>query len=132
MNNHLVREQQFLCYHGWPRSQKLGCAGGPSSSTNTSMTANSAPSRAAGSVGRKPETWRATKLLCQIPSIGPIGAALLIALIQTPHRFRTKRQLWNYSGLGIETHGSAEIPLRGRAATTSQETAAALWPEPQP
>ncbi len=27
---------------------------------------------------------KATKLLCQIPSIGPIRAALLIALIQTP------------------------------------------------
>jgi transposase len=35
----------------------------------------------------------AMKWLCQIPSIGPIRAALLIALIQTPHRFRTKRQL---------------------------------------
>lgn len=33
---------------------------------------------------------KATKLLRQIPSIGPIRAALLIALIQTPHRFRTK------------------------------------------
>jgi transposase len=50
----------------------------------------------------------ATKLLREIPSIGPIRAALLIALIQTPHRFRTKRQLWTYSGLGIETHDSAE------------------------
>ena len=43
---------------------------------------------------------RAWKLLGQIPFIGPIRAALLIALIQTPHRFRTKRQLWTYSGLG--------------------------------
>ena len=48
------------------------------------------------------------KLLRQIPSIGPIRAALLIALIQTPHRFRTKRQLWAYSGLAIETHDSAQ------------------------
>jgi transposase len=47
----------------------------------------------------------ATKLLRQVPSIGPIRAALLIALIQTPHRFRTKRQLWTYSGLAIETDG---------------------------
>ena len=31
----------------------------------------------------------ATKVLRQIPYIGPIRAALLIALIQTPHRFRT-------------------------------------------
>ena len=50
----------------------------------------------------------ARKLLRQIPFIGPIRAALLIALIQTPHRFRTKRQLWTYSGFGIETHSSAE------------------------
>lgn len=50
----------------------------------------------------------ASKLLRGIPSIGPIRAALLIALIQTPHRFRTKRQLWSYSGFGIETHSSAE------------------------
>jgi len=50
----------------------------------------------------------ATKLLRQIPCIGPIRAALLIALIQTPYRFRTKRQLWAYSGLAIETHSSGE------------------------
>jgi transposase len=50
----------------------------------------------------------ATKLLRQIPSIGPIRTALLIALIQTPHRFRTKRQLWTYSGLAVETRDSAQ------------------------
>lgn len=55
--------------------------------------------------GQKQKAW---KLLRQIPGIGPIRAVLLIALIQTPHRFRTKRQLWTYSGLGIETHGSAQ------------------------
>jgi len=31
-----------------------------------------------------------------------------MARIQTPHRFRTKRQLWTYSGLGLETHDSAQ------------------------
>jgi len=51
---------------------------------------------------------KASKLLCQIPSIGPIRAALLIAILQTPHRFRTKRQLWAYGGLRIETHSSAD------------------------
>jgi transposase len=49
-----------------------------------------------------------TKLLRRIPSIGPIRAAQLIALMQTPDRFRTKRQLWAYSGLAIETHSSGE------------------------
>jgi transposase len=51
---------------------------------------------------------KASKLLCEIPSIGPIHAALLIAILQTPHRFRSKRQLWAYGGLGIETHSSAD------------------------
>ena len=50
----------------------------------------------------------ATKLLRQISGIGPLRAAHLVALMQTPHRFRTKRQLWNYSGLGLETHDSAQ------------------------
>ncbi len=50
----------------------------------------------------------ATKLLRQIPAIGPIRAVLLVALIQTPHRFRTKRQLWPYSGLALETRNSGE------------------------
>jgi transposase len=53
----------------------------------------------------------ATKLLRQIPGIGPLRAAHLVALMQTPHRFRTKRQLWNYSGLGLETHGSAQYRI---------------------
>jgi len=56
----------------------------------------------------------AVKLLRQIPSIGPIRAALLVALMQTPYRFRTKRQLWAYIGLALKTHTSGEYrSLRG-------------------
>lgn len=47
-------------------------------------------------------------VLQQIPVVGPIRAALLIALIQTPHRFRTKRLLWTYSGLAVKTESSAD------------------------
>ena len=50
----------------------------------------------------------AARLLRQIPCIGPIRAALLIALIQTPYRFRTKRQLWAYCGLALAIRSSAE------------------------
>jgi len=50
----------------------------------------------------------AMRLLRQIPAIGPIRAALLIALIQTPNRFRTKRQLWAYCGLALRTYTSGE------------------------
>jgi transposase len=40
--------------------------------------------------------------------MGPIRAAVLIGIVQTPHRFRTKRQLWTFSGFGIETHSSGD------------------------
>src|SRR5271169_6099117 len=60
--------------------------------------------------GRKHE---AMKLLRQIPSIGPIRSVLLVALLQTPHRFRTKRQLWSYSGLALETRNSGEYRIEG-------------------
>ena len=57
----------------------------------------------------------AVKLLRQIPYLGPIRSALLVALLETPHRFRTKRQLWAYSGFGLETHDSGEYRyVRGR------------------
>ena len=48
------------------------------------------------------------RLLRQIPAIGPIRAALLIALMQTPNRLRTKRQLWAYCGLALRTYTSGE------------------------
>jgi transposase len=59
---------------------------------------------------KKHKAW---KLLCQIPSIGPIRAAVLLGILQTPHRFRTKRQLWTYGGVGIETHSSADHGVVG-------------------
>src|SRR5712671_6639155 len=54
---------------------------------------------------KKHQAW---KRLCEIPSIGPIRAAVLLGILQTPHRFRTKRQLWTYGGVGIETSSSAD------------------------
>jgi transposase len=55
----------------------------------------------------------AQQLLRQIPLLGPIRVALLIALLQTPHRFRTKRQLWAYSGLALRTRTSGEYRFTG-------------------
>jgi transposase len=54
---------------------------------------------------KKQPAW---KRLCQIPSMGPIRAAVLMGILQTPHRFRTKRPLWKYIGFAIETHSSAD------------------------
>jgi transposase len=64
---------------------------------------------------RESSKHAAVKLLRQIPSIGPIRAALLVALLQTPHRFRTKRQLWAYSGFAVQTHDSGQYRyVRGK------------------
>ena len=54
---------------------------------------------------KKHKAW---KRLCEIPAIGPIRAAVLLGILQTPHRFRSKRPLWNYGGLAIEMHSSAD------------------------
>jgi transposase len=50
----------------------------------------------------------AAKRLRTVPFLGPIRAALLIGKVQTPHRFRTKRQFWAYCGLALETRTSAD------------------------
>jgi hypothetical protein len=64
---------------------------------------------------RETHKHAAVKLLRQIPAIGPIRSALLVALLQTPHRFRSKRQLWAYSGFAVETHDSGEYrSVRGK------------------
>jgi hypothetical protein len=56
--------------------------------------------------GGKHSAWESLR---QIPFLGPIRAALILAILQTPHRFRTKRQLWTYIGIGIETHSSVSL-----------------------
>ena len=51
--------------------------------------------------GKKHQAW---KRLCQIPSAWVRSGQLYYwAFWHTAHRFRTKRQLWTYSGFGIAT-----------------------------
>lgn len=59
--------------------------------------------------GRK---HRAVTLLSSIPQMGPVRSAQVAAALDTPHRFRTRSQLWSYSGLAVVTHMSAEYELR--------------------
>ena len=61
-------------------------------------------------------------VLRAIPFLGPVRVALLLATMQTPWRFRTKRHLWAYAGLAVVTRTSAEYvfhdnrPVRRRRA----------------
>ena len=50
-------------------------------------------------------------LLRTIPFLGPVRVALLLATLQTPWRFRTKRHLWAYAGLAVVTRTTAEYEL---------------------
>ena len=52
-------------------------------------------------------------MLQTIPFLGPVRVALLLATMQTPWRFRTKRHLWAYAGLAVVTRASAEYELPG-------------------
>jgi len=53
------------------------------------------------------------KVLRSIPFFGPIRVALILAIIGTPFRFRTKRNLWPYVGLAVVTRSSADQEFRG-------------------
>lgn len=48
------------------------------------------------------------KRLATAPGIGLVRSGQIVAVMVTPWRFRTKRQLWAYSGLGIVTRSSSD------------------------
>jgi transposase len=55
---------------------------------------------------------RAVGLLRTIPQLGPVRAAMIVATVDTPHRFRTKRQFWSYVGLAVVTRTSSEYEMK--------------------
>ena len=57
---------------------------------------------------RRDPAW---SVLRTIPFFGPVRVALLLATMQTPWRFRTKRNLWAYAGLAVVTRSSADYTL---------------------
>ena len=66
--------------------------------------------RALLAAARRQPAW---PVLRAIPGLGLVRVALLLAVLQTPWRFRTKRNLWAYAGLAITTRGTAEYQLVG-------------------
>ena len=54
---------------------------------------------------RRQSGW---KVLRSIPYLGPIRVAQILAIVRTPYRFRTKRNLWPYVGLAVVTRTSAD------------------------
>jgi hypothetical protein len=70
-------------------------------------------SRAKMAMLREAQHDRAWVVLRTIPFHGPLRVALFLATMQTPWRFRTKRQLWAYAGLAVVTRASAEYEMQG-------------------
>lgn len=57
---------------------------------------------------RRDPAW---PVLRSLPFLGPVRVALLLATLQTPWRFRTKRNLWAYAGLAVVTRSSADYVI---------------------
>jgi transposase len=49
-----------------------------------------------------------SRVLETCPGLGPIRVALILPVVITPDRFRTARQFWAYSGLGIVMQSSSD------------------------
>lgn len=46
--------------------------------------------------------------LMSVPRLGPVSVSQLLAIVGTPHRFRSKRQFWSYVGLAVVTRSTAD------------------------
>lgn len=57
---------------------------------------------------RRDPAWACLR---RIPFLGPVRVAMLLAVVQTPWRFRNKRNLWSYAGLAVVTHSSSDYQL---------------------
>ena len=67
---------------------------------------------------------KASKLLMGVPRLGQVRVAQIIATVDTPHRFRTKRQFWAYLGLAVVMRTSAEYRVEGLAVQKSKRAPA--------
>ena len=61
------------------------------------------------------------KRLATAPGIAAVRAGQIVAIVVTPHRFRTKRQFWSYSGLAVVTTVSAEWEKNSRHEWTRRK-----------
>ncbi len=61
------------------------------------------------------------KVLQSVPGIGPVRAAVILSFAITPHRFRTRKQFWNYCGLGLKSKITSEYAfVNGRVCRSNK------------
>lgn len=68
------------------------------------------------------------------PGIGTIRAAQIVSIMVTPHRFRTRQQLWSYCGLAVVTRSSADwhVDAKGRKVPANRTLTRGLNKQRQP
>lgn len=49
--------------------------------------------------------------LMSVPHLGAVSVAQVLAVVGTPHRFRSKRQFWTYVGLAVVTQSTADYEM---------------------
>jgi len=62
-------------------------------------------------LAKEAKKHEAYKLLRTVPGIGKTRAALIVGQVQTPHRFRTRKQLWAYCGFSVRTFNSSDYDV---------------------
>lgn len=100
-----VRSGSISCY-------SLASGGGPSTCISKFYLLQPLRLQARHELLKESHKYPARATLQKISWVGPIRAALLIALVQTPHRLHTKRLFWAYIGLAVETHSSADYQFK--------------------
>jgi hypothetical protein len=64
---------------------------------------------------RESHRHRIARILETAPGFGPVRVGLMLPIVITPWRFRTKRQFWAYCGFGVVTRSSADwVRVDGR------------------
>lgn len=57
---------------------------------------------------REARKQAAYRWLMSVPQLGSVRVAQILAIVGTPHRFRSKRQFWTYVGLAVVTRTTAD------------------------
>lgn len=78
-------------------------------------------SRAWDALLHEAQKHRDFRRLMTVPGIGELRAAILLAVVVDPNRFRQREQFWSYCGLGVRTEASGEWRVEARKVRRQRE-----------
>jgi transposase len=66
------------------------------------------------SIGIQGRHYKEIKQFKKVPGIGPVHAATISAILETPHRFANKKKVWMYAGLALaERESGGKVYTKG-------------------